>query len=289
MRCVDETSQPKSKNFARIRAALQEEGAPIDSEVKREAQVIRQVRESDAEGDLSLLPSQPTTTASSPSLAATTTGQSDGLEDIPEDVSIRSNLLSRRRSSSSTFTHQATRNSGGVGFWNTFDERMRTPPPIQVPRGSSSSISDDINMDTPLSSIQSATPQQHSTKAPDVRASHPSMPQPLNTAFEISRKGNKRMRDDDFDPNYFKRRAVSPGMSLQNSPILPQSPLQRDGGWWGMQPKSSRETPSVQVIGERVSSGGSVSSGSGTSGPPKRVGFQGMNDTNDGLMNMSIE
>lgn len=53
----------------------------------------------------------------------------------------------------------------------------------------------------------------------------------------------------------------------------------------------------MHVIGERVSSGGSSSStngtgagaGAGTPGPSKRVGFQGMSDTNDGLMNMSIE
>lgn len=96
------------------------------------------------------------------------------------------------------------------------------------------------------------------------------------------------MRDDDFDPNFFKRRAVSPGLSLQNSPILPQSPLQRDGGWWGT-PKSNREVPSVHVSGDRVSSTGSNGSMNGPGGPSKRVGLQGMNDTHDGLMNMSIE
>lgn len=48
----------------------------------------------------------------------------------------------------------------------------------------------------------------------------------------------------------------------------------------------------MHVIGERVSSGGSSSStgpGPGTPGLSKRVGFHGMSDTNDGLMNMSIE
>ena len=285
---TNESSKPKTKNFARIRAALLEEGAPVDTEVKREAEVIRQVRESDTDGDINLAPSQPTTTASSPRLIPQAATQSDGLEDIPENVMIASDLLARRRSSS-TFTHQTIRNSGGLGFWNTFDDRMRTPPPLLGPRGSSSGISDDINMDTPLSSIQSTTPQQNRMFEKETLASY-SAPQPLVTNFEVSRKGNKRMRDDDFDPNYFKRRAVSPGLSLQNSPILPQSPLQRDTGWWGMQPKNSRETPSVQVVGERVSSGGSVSSGSGAGGSgPKRVGFQGMCDTNDGLMNMSIE
>ena len=86
------------------------------------------------------------------------------------------------------------------------------------------------------------------------------------------------MRDDDFDPTYFKRRAVSPGLSLQNSPVLPQSP-----GWWG--------TPPQQNKVERVASNGSGSGGQSqnAAGQPKRVGMQGMNDTNDGLMNMSIE
>ena len=79
------------------------------------------------------------------------------------------------------------------------------------------------------------------------------------------------MRDDDLDPVYFKRRAVSPSLSVQNSPILPQSP-----GWWG--------TPKRD---ERVCSNGSSASGNGAAG--KRVGMQGMNDTSDGLMNMSIE
>lgn len=237
---------------------------------------------------MNLAPSQTTTTASSPSLLPLAATQSDGLEDIPGNVIIGSGLHARRRSSS-TFTHQAIRHSGGLGFWNTFDDRTRTPPPQLFPRGSSSGISDDINMDTPISSIQLVTPQQHRALEKETPVPYPA-PQPLVTNFEISRKGNKRMRDDDLDPNYFKRRAVSPGMSLQNSPILPQSPLQRETGWWGMQPKNGRETPGVQVVGERVSSGGSVSSGSGTGGSgPKRVGFQGMCDTNDGLMNMSIE
>ena len=282
--------KPKTKNFARIRAALLEEGAPVDTEVKREAEVIRQVKESDVDGDLNLAPSQPTTTASSPSLLPLAATQSDGLEDIPENITTGSDLLGRRRSSS-TFTHQTIRNSGGLGFWNTFDDRMRTPPPQLLPRASSSGISDDMYMDTPPSSVQSATIHQHRTSEKEPSGSY-STPQPLVTNFEVPRKGNKRMRDDDFDPNYFKRRAVSPGMSLQNSPILPQSPLQRETGWWGIQPKSSRETPNVQVVGERISSGGSVSSGSGsaTAGSgSKRVGFQGMCDTNDGLMNMSIE
>ena len=194
-----------------------------------------------------------------------------------------------RRSSSSTFTTRAMRNSGGLGFWKSFDGRLRTPPPILIPRGSSSGISDDVSMDTPLSSVHSSIPQQTHPKTHQSIGSYSSTSQALMASNDLARKGNKRMREDDFDPNYFKRRAVSPGMSLQNSPILPQSPLQRDSGLWGIPSKASRETPSVQLIGERVGSGGSVSSANGSVGPSKRIGFQGMNDTSDGLMNMSIE
>ncbi|KAI4216951.1 MAG: hypothetical protein LQ351_000900 [Letrouitia transgressa] len=280
---------PKSKNFNRIRAALLEEVAPVDTEVKREAEVIRQVRESDADGDLSIHPSQPATTSSSPSLQAATAGPTDSLEDIPEDVTMDSDISASRRSSSSTFTQQAIRNSAGLGFWHNFDERIRTPPPT-FPRENSSGISDDTNMETPCSSLQAIVAQQGGSKVNGLAESHSSTPQVTAESSQNIRKGNKRMRDDDFDPSFFKRRAVSPGMSLQNSPILPQSPLQRDGGWWGMQSKHTRETPGSQtVVGERIGSGGSSSSGNGATAAAKRVGFQGMSDTNDGLMNMSIE
>ena len=276
--------QPKSRNFARVKAALLEEGAPVDTEVKREAEVIRQVRESDGDPEISLQPSQPTTTASSPNLLATA-GQPDGLEDIPEDVTMASESASRR--SSSAFSHQALRNSAGPNFWSQFDDRrLRTPPPLLVPRGSSSGISDDINMDTPMSSIQSTTPQQTSHKQHQAPDSLASTNQHVPALIDVPRKGNKRIRDDDFDPHYFKRRAVSPGMSLQNSPIMPQSP---QSGWWNQASKSTRESPHAQVLGERVSSGGSSSSTGGPAGTPKRIGLQGMTDTHDAIMKMNLD
>lgn len=247
--------------------------------------MIRQVRESDADSDINLHPSQPTTTASSPNLTATA-GPLDSLENISEDPSMNGDDNCSRRSSSA-FSHQAIRHSGGSTFWNNFDERMRTPPPQIIPRESSSGMSDDMNMDTPVGSLQSSIPHQTTARPSVSQESLASTTQ--TTVFEMPKKGNnKRMRDDDFDPNYFKRRAVSPGLSLQNSPILPQSPLQRDGGWWGT-PKSNREMPSVHVSGDRVSSTGSNGSMNGLGGPSKRVGLQGMTDTHDGLMNMSIE
>ncbi|KAL9000649.1 MAG: hypothetical protein Q9169_000685 [Polycauliona sp. 2 TL-2023] len=280
---------PKTRNFSRIWATLQEEGAPVDTEVKREAEVIRQARESDAYGDLSLGPSQPTTSASSPSLQPATAGGTDNLDDVPEDITMDSDISASRRSSSSTFTQHAIRHSAGLGFWTGFDERIRTPPPM-FPRESSSGVSDDIAMDTPQSSVISSTPQPSTVKAVNGSESRSITPQLVANHADSLRKGNKRMRDDDFDPYFFKRRAVSPGLSLQNSPILPQSPLQREGAWWGMQSKYSRENGGAPAVGDRISSGGSASSGNGA--PPiagKRVGLQGMSDTNDGLMNMSIE
>lgn len=274
--------------FARIKAALHEESTPVDTEVRKEAEVIRQVRGSDANSGICHLASRPPTADSSPNFGATAPSQPDALDYIAEDLIISGEASVSRRSSSSTFTSQAMRNSGGLGFWHTFEERKMTPP-ISIPRGSSSGISDDTSMDTPLSSIQSSTPQPEGPRSHQILGSRSSTPQPLTGLMDATRKGNKRMRDDDFDPNFFKRRAVSPGMSLQNSPILPQSPLQRESGWWSIQSKSARETPSVQVRGERIGSGGSVGSTNTSVGTSKRVGMQGMNDTNDGLMNMSIE
>ena len=167
--------------------------------------------------------------------------------------------MGRRKSVS--FEQHALRTSGGHEFWNNFDERMRTPPP-PFPQRTSSIMSEDITMDTPFAPSQSQ--RFPSTSSP----SRSSTPQPM----EMRKTLGKRRRDDDFDPAMFKRRAVSPGLSLQNSPILPPSPAQGNGGWW--QAKAHRE---------------SSTSSSGNGSIAKRVGLQGMTDTNDGLSSMSIE
>src|SRR5205814_1589217 len=75
--------QPKTKGFARIRAALAEESAPIETEVRREADVVRQVRESDIDLEPSKYPALSTsaTALSSPSIDPV----QDVLGDIPED------------------------------------------------------------------------------------------------------------------------------------------------------------------------------------------------------------
>lgn len=94
----------------------------------------------------------------------------------------------------------------------------------------------------------------------------------------------KRRRDDDLDPVQFKRRAVSPGMSVHNSPIM-QSPMQHAP--WGPRPGSN---------GDKSGNGTPSENGAGGSGEKRpsashkgRVGFQGMVDTNDGITRLSIE
>ena len=224
-------------------------------------------------------PSQPATTASSPYLMPITLGPSDGLEDLTEMMSSEATHEQRY---STSFRGHAAKKSAGPDFWSSVDDRMRTPPPFYS-RGGSSGISEDVFMDTPASSNIPVTPQFPGARV-TASPSRSSTPQPVPTAGEVTRKTLKRRRDDDLDPNMFKRRAVSPGLSLQNSPILPPSPAQREGGWW--QAKANRESIQGHISGERATSGGSTN---GNGGISKRVGLQGMTDTNDGLMNMSIE
>lgn len=114
----------------------------------------------------------------------------------------------------------------------------------------------------------------------------------MPSAAEISRKANggKRRRDDDFDFDLgsFKRRAVSPGMSVNGSPVL-GSPAAREGGFWGATQNRAGEKV-VKDIADRVEEAKrNANGGGGATGTLKRVGFQGMENANDGLMNMSIE
>ncbi|KAH1364660.1 hypothetical protein KXW40_008973 [Aspergillus fumigatus] len=264
---------PKTKTFARIRAALMEESAPIDSEAKREAEVIRQVRES--------VPDVP---HKSPSLDALSslTPSVPGVNS--EDGSTKPGPFTLDEPK---FSDEAHRNSAGVEFWNTFDERYRTPPPSMRSLGPSAMSEDDIAMDiTPSTTLGSSTAEF--AKPYDRPGSSSSTPHASFTAMtEINRK---RRREDDFDPNLFKRRAVSPSMSVQSSPVMPNSPAVKDTGHniWGPPPKSNLgslfpERPN----GEHPARNTSNTSHSGQ--PLKRVGLQGMTEANDGFMNMSIE
>ncbi|KAI1062224.1 hypothetical protein LB506_005984 [Fusarium annulatum] len=269
---------PKTKGFARIRAALMEESTPAESEFRREAEVVKQVRDCDMELEPritqpALESTQSTTAPSSPNLT-----QQEGLNDVPEDDIMGDISMGL----SSSFKQHAIKNSKGKTFWDTFSESSSTggarttpPPAAFLPRGSSSGISEDVAMDSP--SVGGAT--NGSTQPP--------------TAAEITRRINsKRRRDDDFDPVSFKRRAVSPGMSVHNSPVM-QSPLQRDGMSWGSRPGSNGgDKAGSSAPSEAGSTPGNLSGSSSAAGrlnSKGRVGFQGMIDTHDGIMRMSIE
>lgn len=236
-----------------------EEGAPVDSEMKREAEVIRQVRDTETSPTLNAFPPlQP----SQPRGATPTTNTSPGKSGIAAPAV-------------SSFSKQASCNSGGVEFWNSFDERHRTPPGTMA--GASCVPDDDISMDLTPSTTMLSTVTESSK--PRSRASTPHAPG-IN---EIQRK---RRREDDFDPNLFKRRAVSPSVSAQSSPVLTHSSTVPDTGpnLWGPPPKPG--------IGPPFSERSSTDSGNRTTshaGTAKRVGLQGMTEANDGFMNMSIE
>ncbi|KAJ5907351.1 hypothetical protein N7495_000033 [Penicillium taxi] len=235
--------KPKTKTFARIRAELMEEGAPIDSDMKREAEVVRQVRDTETEA--------------SPTLRAIPSLHS------PQDMDSPQPSAAKAIPTTNSFSKQASRNSGGVGFWNSFDERYRTPPPMRQ-TGGSSVPDDDVLMDmTPSSMVgPHATDLKQRSRSSTPHA-------PVAIVGELRRK---RRRDDDFDPNTFKRRAVSPSMSVQSSPVLTHSSTVDNGpNIWG--PSSKLGPP----FSERPA------------GTPKRIGLQGMTEANDGFMNMSIE
>lgn len=223
---------------------------------------------------------------------------------------------------SSSFKQQAQKNSKGRMFWETFSETSsvggggggggggaRTPPP-PAPRGSMSMF-DDINMDSPslnagpsgqngfifpMTTTPSSggdTPQPSGASAGSssiLPLADPGHPPP--SAAEITRRFNmgKRRRDDDLDPVSFKRRAVSPGMSVHNSPIM-QSPMQHAP--WGQRPSTSSNGEKSGGGTPSENGSGGTGSGSGEKRPgatPKgRVGYQGMIDTNDGITRLSIE
>ena len=264
--------QPKTKTFARIRAALFEEAAPVDSEARREAEVIHQVRENDPTVQLtaSPVPQPPNPLVQEAS------------EHTPEEDMVSQDILTTIANDdlANTFGQHAAKNSGGRRFWDTFDERHRTPPPPLLPRESSLVLNDE-SMEIP-SSTNAAPTGNPALKGLGAR-SHSSTPMPSigpSTAADFTRKlSNKRRRDDDFDPASFKRRAVSPGVSVQSSPVLPQSPVFNDNKSWGHPPAKTNGHV------DRSNSGGSLSGNGGH----KRVGLQGMTETHDGLMNMSIE
>ena len=255
---------PKTKGFARIRAALFEEAAPVDSEAKREAEVIRQVQDNDPTFSPYKSPPDPF--------------GADSVETSIEDAASNP-LESRPLSNNSTFSQQAEKHSAGLGFWTGFEDRYRTPPPTLLPRESSSALSDETS-DIPVSSMWTGDhPALRNLNRSRSRSTTPLANYNAPTAGDVARRvNNKRRRDDDFDSAFTKRRAVSPGMSVQSSPVLPQSPVMTSDKAWGKPPPSKNNGTN----GERSNSGGSISG-------MKRVGLQGMTETNDGIMSMSID
>jgi D-3-phosphoglycerate dehydrogenase len=152
-------SQPKTKGFARIRAALAEESAPVESEFRREAEVVRQVRESDMDLEPPRPPppqSGPSTTLSSPNLAT-----HDSLEEIADDI-MMIDPTTNALGFAGNFKQQALKNSKGKVFWDTFSDtsstgappRVTPPPPSYcLARASSSGMSlDDMSMGSPSAS-----------------------------------------------------------------------------------------------------------------------------------------
>lgn len=285
--------QPKTRAFGRIRAELIEESMPVDVEMKKEAEVIRQVRESDLEIDRH----QSSTAHSSPTLQPVI----ESLEGIPENSALgldNGGFGSNNRGLFGAFGRHASI-GGGREFWNNFNVDTRTPPP-PFPRGSST-ISEDVNMDSPTVSTPSTSvfplslaPSNSDMQVKTSRASTPAA-QPATagpSAADGLRKQNKRRRDDDLDMSSTKRRAVSPGVSVQNSPILSQSPGQRGDLWGQPTPKPNREGTNGtngHPTGERSNSNGSVAGSMTPSLGPKRVGMQGMNDMQGMTEKMSIE
>ncbi|GAB7349281.1 hypothetical protein MBLNU459_g8427t1 [Dothideomycetes sp. NU459] len=284
---------PKTKGFARIRAALLEESTPVDADMRREAETIRQVRERD-DTDLD----HHSIAASSPGLMPVVPGGTDGLEDIPEDTAMGIDNPpyngNSRNNLNMNFNVHASKNSAGLNYWNKFDKDLRTPPPPSFPTRGSSSMSGDVNMDSPAA----ADAAVRSTSVVSTGDEQPSSS--AHNVDSFARKFGKRRRDDDFDIASIKRRAVSPSLSVHNSPVVSASPARSENmnlgpssSGWGHPPRSMTRESSVSNGGslEQVrSNSGDRSNGMGNvSVGPKRVGLQGMVDTNDGLMKMSIE
>ena len=112
---------PKTKGFARVRAALTEESQPVDTEMRRESETIRQVREREpsvsVDFDLTKPRPQTATAASSPNLlpAVPESAQEDFGRELDSD------LNQNERGLGMNFALHAHRNSAGSGYWNRFD------------------------------------------------------------------------------------------------------------------------------------------------------------------------
>lgn len=243
-----------------------EETAPIDSEAKREADVIRQVRESE--------PTVPHKTVTQGAFPSLTPSEHEGATSDADDTAEK---VAEVGPANAAVSQPANRTLRESEFWSSLDERYRTPPPTSRQTAASSMSEDDSTMDvTPsvlgVTSGEFAKPLDR----PSSRSSTPFAAPHVPTLGDFRRK---RRREDDLDPNLFKRRAVSPSTSIQSSPVMPSSPVVREAGsnGWGGPPKSAYGgNPEANRNGQHNTT-------------PRRVGLLGMNETSDGFMNMSIE
>ncbi|KAF8418488.1 hypothetical protein EV426DRAFT_707619 [Tirmania nivea] len=236
---------PKTKNFQRIKAALQEESTPLDIEVKREAEVTRQLREDDDAKTIknSILPSPqllPIEQTLDPEELDEGVNEDEPMGGGSEIGVSRKNSTSSRNGSLGggdtmafnkraqmfgTFNFDSEMNMGSNGGWSS---PPRFPPREREPQRTNSD--GDVVMDN----------------------GSPVIPVTMK---------RRRTQEERFEEvNSFKRRAVSPG--LCGSPILTGSPA----------------------------SGGSGGNTGGLGGGGKRLNFgQGISDTHDGLMKMSLQ
>ncbi|KAF8535981.1 hypothetical protein BDD12DRAFT_749949 [Trichophaea hybrida] len=208
---------PKTKNFQRIKAALIEESSPIDLEVKREAEITRQIREE--EPHLSPQPPAPSQGGETRTMESelANIGEEDGGTESGDSVSNGIGI---------SFSKQAERH-GGFWFGDQMEGISGSPPTFPGSRmGSDGDII--MNSDSCVNSPITAAAIPPDMRRPPKR---------------------RRTQDERFEPNVFKRRAVSPGLS--NSPKLAQSPPNNGAG--------------------------------------KRLNFQGFSDTHDGLMKMTLQ
>ena len=261
--------------------------------------MVRQVLESDVPG-LNYAPplSAPTTTNSSPALKPQE--DPDDVDDMLTDsgLGISSNP---RQQQPKGLLPSARLPWDAAETMSTSNSSAYTTPPLPPfrPRGSSA-ISEDMSMDSPAVAgfaVPGSNSNGDSQRSDSGGAGVQLGPQPPSAAEITRRINNKRRRDDDLDPIALKRRAVSPSISVHNSPVM-QSPMQRDAAPWGSRPGSnsgetaggsSAASDSGSVSGN-PGNNGSAAAGAGKFGPAKgRVGFQGMVDTSDGMMRMSIE
>jgi hypothetical protein len=207
------------------------------------------------------------------------------------------------RGYSEVFQQQVKRHSRGVEFWDNFDVNMTKTPPSSRPISKVFSVaSEDFLTDGPAASTAASTPvagpgERNGLLPPlPPQLSGLAFASPTFTSDQLNKRLNaKRRRDDDLDFEAFKRRAVSPGLSAQNSPVMPQSPATT--GWWSSNSsaagKKERTEWDLPTSAAQASTATPATAHTGSLGTPsgnKRVGLQnmGMNDAGDGIMKMSI-